>query len=161
MSLNKSSLSSALEDVLNNKPAIEEAALSWAKAYVSYAQNAMSSASSLPTNAMGNLGILQGAFTGAFQSRTSTGAAAAISAGVTTFWAGIIWAGAAASGATIVPGNISLSGSLAQIFSDTEWKSASEKARALADAFDSGANQVVVLDIPFAQPAPPISGPIG
>jgi hypothetical protein len=160
MSLNKSTLSRAIEDVLNNKPAASEAAVSWAKAYVSYAQSAMSTASSLPTNAMGNLGILQGAFTGAFQAQTSTGAAAAISAGVTSFWTAIIWAGAAASGTTAMPGNVSLSGSLAQIFSDTGQKSASEKASALADAFASGAEQVVVLDIPNAQPAPPISGPI-
>lgn len=160
MSLNKSTLSSALEDVLTKKQSLDEAALSWAKAYVSYAQNAMSSASSLPTNAMGNLSILQGAFLGAFQARSSSGAAAAVSAGVMSFWTAIIWVGATAAGATIVPGNFSLSGSLTAIFANSEQKSESEKAGALADAFDSGAKQVLVLDIPYAQPAPPISGPI-
>ncbi|MCP4664710.1 MAG: hypothetical protein GY856_55730 [bacterium] len=160
MPLNKSTLSSALENVLKNKPSLAEAAQSWADAYAGYAQNAMSSASSLPTNAMGNLGLLQGAFAGAFQARSSAGAAAAIAAGVTSFWTAVVWTGGTAAGSTIVPGNMALSGSLAQIFADTEEKSESEKASAFADAFDAGAKQVVVLDIPHVQPAPPISGPI-
>jgi hypothetical protein len=161
MSLNKSALARDLEDVLTGKPSLDETALSWANAYVSYAQNAMSAASSLPVNAAGGLGILQSAFAGAFRSQSASGAAAAIGAGVTSFWATILWVGATASGATIVPGNFSLSGSLTAVFTDTAQKSESEKAGALADALDAGAKQVIALEVPYAQPAPPISGPIG
>ncbi len=160
MTLNKASLSSALEDVLTSKQSLDEAVVAWGKAYVSYAQNAMSTVTSLPTNAMGNLSILQGAFLGAFQSQTAPAAAAAISAGIMSFWTAIIWVGPTASGATIVPGNFSLSGSLTAIFANSQQMSEAEKATALAGAFDTGAKQVLVLDVPYAQPAPPISGPI-
>jgi hypothetical protein len=160
MSLNKSTLASAIEDVLKKKPSLPEAALGWARAYGSYAQSAMSSVSSLPTNASGNLGILQGAFMGAFQARSSAGAAAAIAAGVVSFWTAILWVGPTAAGSTIMPGNVALSGTLAQLFSETGKKSESEKAGAFADAFDAGAKQVLVLDVLFVQPSPPVSGPI-
>ncbi len=160
MSLNKSTLSRAIEDVLDQKPSLPEAAASWAKAYLSYAQTAMSSASSLPINAAGNLGILQGAFTGGFQALSSTAAAAAIAGGVTAFWSATLWVGPTAAGTTAVPGNFSLAGALAQLFADNSKTSASEKASAFADAFDSGAKQVTVLDVLFVQPSPPVTGPI-
>ncbi len=160
MALIKSTLSSSLEEVLNRKPSTDEAAQSFATAYVSYASGAMSSASSLATNAQGNLSILQGAFSGAFQARSPAGAAAAISAGVMAFWTAIVWSGPSAAGTTIVPGNFSLSGALSSIFANTGEMSESDKAGALADAFDTGAKLVMVTDIPYAQPAPPITGPI-
>jgi len=160
MPLIKPSLSSDLERALEEEPSLEEAALKWAQAYSAYAQKAMSSASSLPTNASGNVGMLQSAFSGALRAQTASGAAAAMGSGVMSFWSAIVWVGAAASGSTLVPGNFSLVGALTQVFSDTEQKSAAEKAGALADAFDAGAKQVVVMDIPFVQPAPPIIGRI-
>jgi hypothetical protein len=160
MSLIKASLARALESVLQQKPSLPDAVLGWARAYLSYAQTAMSSVSSLPANAAGNLGLLQGAFQSAFQARSAPGAAAAIAAGVMSFWSTIVWVGPSASGSTVVPGNVSLSATLAQLFANTNKQSEGDKANAFADAFDAGAKQVIVLDVLFAQPSPPVSGPI-
>lgn len=160
MALIKSTLSTMLEDILTRKPSAEEAAQLWAVAYVSFASSAMSSASSLATNAQGNLGILQSAFSNAFSTNSSAEAAAAISQGVMAFWSAIIWVGPTASGSTTMPGNVSLAASLSTLFSATAEKSESDKASELTDAFETGAKMVIVMDIPFIQPAPPIVGPI-
>lgn len=160
MPLNKSALAKSIEGVLTQKASLPESAMAWANAYASYAQAAMSSLSSLPTNATANAGILNGAFMGAFNSLTAPGAASIISSGVMAFWTATLWVGAAASGITIVPGNFTLAGSLTALFLDTSKKSESEKASQLADAFDVGAKQVMVMDTPYAPPNIPVSAPI-
>lgn len=160
MSLDKSTLAQSLEDVLNRKPGLADATLGWAKAYAAYAQSAMSSVSSLPTNAMGNMALLQNAFLAGFNARQPAATAGTIAAGITGFWSAILWVGPTAAGSTLVPGNFALAGALADVFGDLARKSASAKAAQLADAFDAGARQVMVLDVLFAQPAPPVSGPI-
>lgn len=161
MPLIKASLSRDLEAIFKGKPSsAAEAAADWAKAYVAYAGSALSGAASLPVTAPANLSILIGAFTGAFQAQSSAGAAALMAQGVMGFWAAMVWAGAAAAGTTASPGNAALSGALGNVFSDTSNKSEGDKANEIADAFDSGAKLVMVSDIPFVQPAPPIVAPI-
>ena len=162
MALVKNTLASELEVIFDsNKPAAAaNAASQWARAYASFAAMAMSSASSLPVNAMANTGILTGAFTGAFNSQSTSGAASAISSGVMSFWQAIVWVGTTAAGATVSPGNFGLASTLQSIFEDLGEKSAGDKASEMADAFEAGAKAVMVSDIPFIQPAPPIVGPI-
>lgn len=161
MPLLKSSLASALEGVIASRPEPTPAAASdWAQAYLAYASPAMSTASSLATNAAGNQSMLLGAFSSAFASEDTSSAGSTIAQGVTSYWLAILWSGATAVGATTVPGNFGLAAALSNIFGDTQEKSANEKAGQLADAFDAGAKQVVVTDIPIVQPAPPIVGPI-
>lgn len=161
MPLMKASLSQQLESVFARKPqSAAEAAADWAKAYLDYASMAVSSAGSLPVTAAANLGLLQSAFMVAFQAQTSTGAALLITQGVLGFWSTLVWIGITAAGTTTSPGNSALAASLGAIFSDTAKESAADKARQLADAFDVGAKLVIVTDIPFIQPAPPIVGPI-
>lgn len=160
MPLIKSTLSSALEAVLERKPdATASAASDWAQAYVSYAASAMTSVSSLATNAAGNQGILVGALSSAFQSQDTSSAASTIAQGVMSFWQAIIWSGATAVGATTSPGNFSLTAALSGIFSDTAEASAGEKASRLADAFDAGARQVMVTDV-LTSTGLPVVGPI-
>jgi len=161
MALVKSTLSSALEAVLTQKPGSRaEAAQGWAQAYAAYAASAMSSLSSLATNATANAGILIGAFSGALEAEDPSGAAGQMSAGVMGFWAAIVWVGPSAAGSTASPGNTSLQSDLQSIFEDLDGKSDAEKASALADAFDSGATQVMVADVPFAPPNVPVVAPI-
>lgn len=161
MPLIKSTLVQELEDIFNKGASSSpDAASLWSKAYVSYASSALSKAGSLPTNAQANLGILIGAFTGAFNSMTSASAAVLMAQGIITYWQGIVWVGPVASGATAIPGNLSLTAGLSAIFLDLSKKTNSEKARELADAFDIGAKMVVVSDIPFVPPPTPIVGPI-
>jgi len=161
MPLQKSSLSQDLESLFKNKPsAAAQAASTWASAYVSYASGALSAASSLPVTAASNQSMLVGAFTAAFSSMTSAGAAALMSQGVIGFWTAMVWVGPTAVGTTVFPGNPALSGALAAIFADTSNQSESDKARALADAFDAGAKMIIVSDVPLVQPAPPIVGPV-
>jgi hypothetical protein len=156
----KSTLSSALEAVLESKPdPVASAASDWAQAYLTYAASAMSSVSSLATNASGNQSILIGAFSSALASQDSSGAASTIASGVMAFWQAIVWSGASAVGTTSSPGNFSLSASLSSIFSDTGEASAGDKANSLADAFDAGARQVMVMDI-LTSSGVPVVGPI-
>lgn len=160
MPLIKSTLSSALEVVLENKPdSSVSAASDWAQAYVSYAASAMTSVSSLATNAAGNQGILQGAFSSAFGSRDRSSAASTIAQGVQSFWQAIVWSGATAVGSTSSPGNFSLSSALAGVFGDTAEASTGDKASRLADAFDAGARQVIVTDV-LTSTGVPVAGPI-
>ncbi|MES1164422.1 MAG: hypothetical protein ABUR63_01590 [Verrucomicrobiota bacterium] len=157
----KSTLAQQLEKQFGAKPAsAAQAASDWASAYVSYASSALSAATSLPVTATANQGLLVAAFTAAFQTLSSSGAAAAMAQGVTGFWAAMVWAGPLAVGSTVFPGNAALSPALAAIFADTSQQSDADKARALADAFDAGAKMVMVNDVPLIQPAPPIVGPI-
>lgn len=160
MPLIKATLKSQLQQVLESMPEQGAAPSLWAMAYVSYASSAMSSASSFPVTAMANLGILVGGFTSAFSSESSSDAASAIASSVKAFWQAMVWTGATAAGATTSAGNNALSSSLESIFGDVEEKSASDKAGELADALHSGATEVMVNDIPYVQPAPPITGPI-
>ena len=161
MPLVKAKLARELENILPGEYySSPEAAERWARAYVSFAGTAVSSAGSLPANAQGNMGIVVGAFTGAFNSLSSAGAASAIASGILSFWQAIVWVGPTASGATIWPGNCSLSATLQMIFEDRRGKSVGDKAGELADAFEAGAKIVMVSDIPYVQPAPPIVGPI-
>jgi hypothetical protein len=161
MPLMKSSLASELEKVFNEKPAVSpEAALRWAQAYVNYAAKALTSVSSLPITAPANMGILVGAFTVAFNSLAVQAAAAVMAQGVMAFWQAMVWVGPTAAGTSISPGNASLAGALGAIFSDLSEKSAGDKASELADAFDAGAKLVIVSDVLFVQPAPPVVGPI-
>lgn len=161
MPLVKSTLSQSLEAVYRAKPsASAQAAADWAQAYLAFAATALSSAGSLPVTAAANLGILLGAFTGAFEARSASGAASLMASGVTGFWSAMVWAGPAAVGTTLSPGNMSLASALAAVFSDTSDKSDGDKARQIADAFEAGAKTVMVNDIPLIQPAPPIVGPI-
>jgi len=153
MPLVKSTLANGLESVFNNNPSsVAEAAQKWAQAYVSYASAAMTSTGGSAVNAMAGLGTLTGAFTGALQAQASPASAGAMAAGVTAFWLSIIWAGPA-TGVTVSPGNAALATALAAVFSNLGKLSASEKANAIADAFDAGAKLVMVLDtIPGAPP---------
>lgn len=160
MPLIKSTLSSALQDVLENKPdPVASAASDWAQAYVSYAASAISSVSSLASNANGNKSILLGAFSSAFASQDTSMAASTIAQGVISFWQAIIWSGATAVGSTTSPGNFSLSSALSGIFSDTTESSAGDRAKQLADAFDAGARQVMVTDV-LTSTGVPVVGPI-
>ena len=161
MPLEKSALAQELENIVTQKPSSSaEAALQWANAYVTYASGALSKAGSLPTNAQANLGILNGAFTAALNSMTAATAASLMAQGIMTYWQAIVWVGPVASGVTVVPGNVTLIASLVAIFLDLSKKTPAEKAREFADAFDIGAKMVIVSDVPFVQPAPPIVGPI-
>jgi hypothetical protein len=161
MPLLKSTLARQLETVFKGKPAsAPQAAAEWAAAYVAYAALALSSAGSLPVTATTNQGLLVGAFTGALQAQSPSGAAGLMAQGVTGFWSAMVWSGPTAVGSTVFPGNPTLSTTLAAIFSDTSEQSDADKARALADAFDIGAKMVVVNDIPLVQPATPIVGPV-
>jgi hypothetical protein len=160
MPLMKSSLSQELESIFKRKPgSAAEAAADWAKAYVSYAASALSSAGSLPVTAMANLSMVVGAFTGAFQAQSAAGAAALMAQGVMGFWSAMVWVGPAAAGTTLSPGNFALTGALSAVFADTSKKSEGDKAGQIADAFDAGAKLVMVSDIPFV-PGPPIVAPI-
>ncbi len=160
MPLIKSSLASALQGIIESKPEpTASAASDWARAYVSYAASAMSTASSLATNATGNQGILLGAFTSAFGSRSASSAASTIAQGVISFWQAIVWSGATAAGSTTSPGNLGLASALAGLFGDTAEASAGEKASRLADAFDAGARQVIVTDV-LTSTGVPVVGPI-
>jgi|SRR5882672_9005637 hypothetical protein len=161
MPLTKSSLAQQLEQLFNNKPATAaDAAAGWANAYLSYASTAISSAASLPVNASASLGVLLGGFQGGLSALAAPAAGALVGQAVLGFWQAIIWVGPTAAGTTAFPGNASLPAALAAVFADLGKSSASEKANRLADAFDTGAKMVVVADIPFVQPAPPIVGPI-
>jgi hypothetical protein len=154
MPLVKSSLSSALVSTFEQKPSsVADAASQWADAYVSYAAAAMTSTGGAAMTAQAGKGSLVAAFTGAFNTQTAQGAAAAMSAGVMAFWMAIAWQGAG-TGVTTSPGNASLTSSLAAVFSDVEESSASDKADAIADAFDSGAKTVIVTDTIPAAPSP-------
>ena len=162
MPLVKSSLAQELENIFDKgKPSSSpEAATHWSKAYVSYASGALSKAGSFPTNAQASLGIVIGVFTAAFNAMAAATAAALMAQGIMTYWQTIVWVGPAASGVTVVPGNLNLTASLMAIFLDLSKKTPAEKAMGLADAFDMGAKMVVVSDVTFVQPAPPIVGPI-
>ena len=161
MPLVKATLAQQIEASLKRRPqSAAEAASDWATAYVSYASLAMSAAASLPTTASANQGILLSAFTSAFQAQSPASAAAFIAQGVIAFWSAMVWVGGTAAGTTLSPGNMALASALSAVFSDTSSKSEGDKARAIADAFDLGAKLVMVNDIPFVQPAPPIIGPI-
>lgn len=160
MPLVKASLSSQLEQVFTQKPSVAaEAASGWAQAYLSYASAALSPTGGMPVTAPAGLSILMGAFTGAFSSQDSSGAASSIASGVMGFWSSLVWVGAAAVGSTLSPGNSSLSSALSGIFSDTGEKSEGDKARAIADAFDAGAKEVMVNDI-LTSTGVPSPGPI-
>ena len=160
MPLIKSTLSSTLQPVLENKPEPSAAAASdWARAYVAYAAPAMTSVASLATNAAAGEGALAAAFSSAFAARDTSSAAATIAQGVTAFWQTIVWSGPAAVGSTIAPGNFSLTAALSGIFADTAQASAGDKASRLADAFDAGARQVMVADI-LTSTGLPVVGPI-
>lgn len=161
MPLLKSTLAQQLEKQFSGKPSSPaQAASEWASAYVSYAASALSAGTSLPVTATANQSLLVSAFTAAFQTQSSSGAAAAMAQGVSGFWTAMVWSGPLAVGTTVFPGNAALSSALSAIFADTSKQSDGDKARALADAFDAGAKMVIVNDIPLIQPAPPIVGPI-
>jgi len=161
MPLMKASLSRDLEAIFKRKPSSPpEAAVDWARAYVAYAGSALSGAAGLPVTAPANLAILIGAFTGAFQAQSPAGAAALMAQGVMGFWSAMAWVGPTAAGVTASPGNAALAGALGAVFSDTSKKSEGDKANQIADAFDTGAKLVIVSDILFIQPAPPVVAPI-
>lgn len=160
MPLLKSTLAQKLEKQFGAKPSsAAESASEWAASYVSYASSALSAGTSLPVTAAANQSMLVTAFTAAFQTTSSSGAAAMMAQGVTTFWTSMVWVGPLAVGSTMFPGNATLSSALAAIFADTSKQSDADKARALADAFDAGAKMVMVNDVPLL-PGPPIMGPI-
>jgi hypothetical protein len=161
MPLVKSSLASDLEKILNQKPsAVSDAAADWAQAYAKYAANALSTASSLPITAMANVGTLTSAFTAAFNTLASQAAGAAMAQGVMAYWQAMVWKGPITVGTTASPGNMSLAGALAGIFSDLSKKTAADKAGELADAFDSGAKLVMVSDVTTTAPPVTTVGPI-
>ncbi len=153
-------LAKALEAIFESKPkSVSEAALRWATAYFSYAASAMSKGGSLPVTAPANLGILLGAFNGAFADESASGAGRLIADGVKSFWSAMVWVGPGLVGSTTSPGNSSLSSALGDAFGDTSEKTNGEKSRAFADAFDAGAKLVIVNDIITATGVP-IVGPI-
>ena len=120
----------------------------------------MSTASSLPVTAPANFGILLGAFVGGLSALSSVTAGALVAQGLLAYWQAMAWVGPTAIGVTAFPGNAALAAALAATFSDVSKKSAADKAKELADAFDAGAKMVIVSDVPLIQPAPPIVGPI-
>jgi hypothetical protein len=157
MALNKGTLRQKLESILDSRPgSTPDAATDWANAYLEYASLAMSSQSSLPVAAAASLGLLVGAFTGAFQAMSSSAAAALIAQGVQGFWTTQVWVGPAVVGTTAFPGNLTLASELASIFADTAGTNA-DKAGRIADAFDTGAKTVMVSDV---TPVTTIVGPI-
>lgn len=161
MPLSASALAQELERVFTTKSASSvDAAAAWANAYRTYATGALSVAASLPVGAPANFGILLGAFTAGLSALTAVTAAALIAYGITAYWQAMIWTGPTAAGTTVFPGNAALAATLGGIFADLSGKSATDKANDLATAFDAGARAVVVSDVPFVQPAPPIVGPI-
>ena len=161
MPLSSSTLAQDLERVFNAKPvSAADAAAAWANAYQTYATGALSVAASLPVGAPANFGILLGAFTAGLSALTPVTAAALIAQGATAYWQAMTWLGATAAGVTAFPGNVALAATLGVLFADLSGKSATDKANDLATAFDAGARAVVVSDVPFVQPAPPIVGPI-
>ena len=161
MALSKSTLAEALARVLQASPTTAaEAAVQWANAYVNYAMASTSSAFSLPVNATANFTILLTGFQAGLAALMPVSAGALVAQGVITFWQTITWAGPTASGTTAFPGNAGLASTLAAIFTDLSRKTPQDKANELADAFDAGATTVIVVDVPFVQPAPPIVGPI-
>jgi hypothetical protein len=160
MPLLKNTLSQQLETLFEGKPSSPaQAASDWASAYVSYASSAMSSVGSLPVTATASQSMLVSAFTAAFSTQTSSGAAAAMAQGVIAFWTAMVWVGPTSVGATVFPGNLALSAQLAQIFGGTSEQSHKDKAGVLADAFDAGAKLVMVNDV-LPPPATPVVGPI-
>jgi hypothetical protein len=161
MPLSASSLAQSLESVFNSKPASSaDAALAWANAYQSYATSALSTAASLPVTAPANFSILLGAFQGGLSALASPAAGALVAQGIVAYWQAMVWTGPTAAGTTAFAGNATLAAALAAVFSDLSDKSAAQKANDLANAFDAGARMVIVSDVPFIQPAPPIVGPI-
>ena len=160
MPLISTPLAKALEAIFENKPkSASEAALRWATAYFSYAASAMSKAGSLPITAPANLGILLGAFNGAFADESSSGAGRKIADGVKSFWSAMVWIGPSFVGSTTSPGNSSLASALGDAFGDTSDKTNGDKSRTFADAFDTGAKLVIVNDINTITGVP-VVGPI-
>jgi hypothetical protein len=160
MPLIKATLQNQLQQIIEAMPSRGVAPAQWAMAYVSYAAVAMSSAGSLPVTAMVNLGMVVGGFSGGFSSESASDCASAIANGIKAFWQAMVWVGGTAAGSTVSAGNSSLSSSLESIFSNVENCSAPQKAGEIADAFHLGAMEVMVNDILFIQPAPPLTGPI-
>jgi hypothetical protein len=161
MPLARDSLSQRLEQIFSSRPAsVAQAAFDWASAYASYAAGAVSTAGSLPLTALANQGMLSSAWAGALGSQSSATAASLMVQGLNAYWLSMLWVGPAAVGITSAPGNLALLGELSSIFADTGDEGAAGRARRLSQAFDAGAKLVVVTDIPKAQPAPPIVGPI-
>ncbi|MEP7305158.1 MAG: hypothetical protein ABJA98_06540 [Acidobacteriota bacterium] len=161
MPLSKSTLAQDLERVLTDKPSsAADAAAGWAKAYLTYATGALSTASSLPVSAPAGFSLVLGAFQAGFAAQSSGTAGAVVAQGLTAFWQGIAWVGPTAVGVTAFPGNPALAADLGALFADLGGKSAADKANDLASAFDTGAKAVIVSDVPLIQPAPPIVGPI-
>jgi hypothetical protein len=161
MPLSASTLAQDLERVFNAKPvSAADAAAAWANAYQTYATGALSVAASLPVGAPANFGILLGAFTGGLSAFTAVSAGALIAQGIAAYWQAMAWVGPTAAGVTAFPGNVALAAALGALFADLSGKSAADKANDLASAFDAGAKAVVVSDVPFVQPLPPIVGPI-
>lgn len=160
MPLIKSSLASALTNLFESEPsATADAGLRMAEAYLSYASAALSPTGGAAVNAAAGLSVLSGAFTSALATQDSDGAAAAMSAGVMAFWQMIAWSGAAAVGVTAAPGNFALTSTLSSIFSDTSESSARDRADRIADAFDTGAKLVIVVDT-LTSTGAPVPGPI-
>jgi hypothetical protein len=160
MSLDKSTLAQALEDVYTRRPSsVAEAGSDWAKAYVSYASGGASPTQGLPVTAMAGLSTLTAAFTAALGIQTPAGSAGAMAQGVMAFWQAIVWVSPAYAGATTVPGNFTLAGALAAVFGDLDQKSERDKAGAVADAFDAGAKMVMITDIQTTTGVPTV-GPV-
>jgi hypothetical protein len=161
MPLMKSSLADGLASLFESEPSsAADAGLRWAQTYLSYASAALSPTGGVPVNAAAGLSVLGGAFTSALGTQDAAASAAAMSAGVTTFWQMMIWTGAAAAGVTAAPGNFALTSALTAILGDTGQAGARDRANRMADAFDAGAKMVIVVDTPLVQPAPPVVGPI-
>jgi hypothetical protein len=160
MPLVKSSLASALANVFTNYPASRaDAGQQWAQAYVAYAAVAMSPTGGLGVNATAGVSSLASAFTAALQQEDPNGTASTMATGVQTFWQTISWVGAAAVGVTTSPGNAALTSALAAVYSDLAESSATQKADAVADAFDAGAKTVMVTDT-LTSTGVPTLGPI-
>jgi hypothetical protein len=161
MPLTKATLANALTDVFEARPSVApEAAFQWADAYLQYAHGAIATAGGMAVNAQAGLPVLLGAFTAGLSALQAQAAAAIVAQGVTTFWQMLIWVGPAAAGSTLVPGNFTLAPALGAIFASVAEESARDKAARFADAFDANARMVIVSEIPFVQPAPPIIGPV-
>jgi hypothetical protein len=161
MPLIKATLANALTSVFDTRPsAVPEAAFQWADAYLGFARGAIATAGGMAVNAQAGFPVLLGAFTAGLSALQAQASASIIAQGVTAFWQMMIWTGPTAAGFTIVPGNFALAPALGAIFASVAEESSRDKAARFADAFDLNARMVIVSEVPFVQPAPPIVGPI-
>lgn len=161
MPLQKMPLAQGLRALFEGRPtSAAEAGARAAQSYLGFAATAISSAGTLPVTAPALLPVLVAGFSGGFAATSPSAAAARIAQAVSVFWQGLVWVGPGFTGATAAPGNFSLASALGAILSDLGERSASDQASRMADAFETGARQVIVSDLSTTSPPVPVVGPV-